>query len=106
MRNEGRRRTWATNTLPSRAFSPSLSHRVPHIFLTALRAYGAVASRLGPYETLLPYGKRATSSRIADQLELLPLPNRGDAFPEIALAQRGEIDRRRHGLHGGEDLLG
>ncbi len=62
MRDEGRRSAWATNTLPSRAFSPPLSHGVPHIFLTALLAYGAVASRLGPCEKLLPYRKLATSS--------------------------------------------
>ncbi len=67
MRDEGRRSVWATNTLPSRAFSLPLSHGVPPIVLTALRAYGAVASRLGPCEKLLPYGKRATSSRVADQ---------------------------------------
>jgi len=32
------------------------------MFLTALLAYGAVASRLGPCEMFLPYGKLATSS--------------------------------------------
>jgi hypothetical protein len=56
-----------THTRHSRAGSPPLSHGVPHIFLTVLLAYGAVASRLGPCEKLLPYGKLATSSRVADQ---------------------------------------
>ena len=36
----------------------------------------------------------------------LPLPNRGDAFPDIALAQRGGMNRGWHGLHCREDLLG
>ena len=39
----------------------------PHIVLTVLRAYGTVASRLGPCEKLLSYGKVVTSSRVADQ---------------------------------------
>jgi hypothetical protein len=62
MRDEGTRKAWAKNTLHSRAFSPPLSHGVPHIFLTAPLAYGAVASRLGPCKQLLHYGKLATSS--------------------------------------------
>src|SRR6266446_2623449 len=63
MRDESRRSAWATNTLHSRAFSPPLSHGVPPIFLTALLAYGAVASRLGLCEELLHYGKLATGSQ-------------------------------------------
>src|SRR2546422_9674845 len=45
-----------------------------------------------------------TDSR-STPVEHLPLPNRGDSFPDIALAQRGGIHRRRHGLHGGEGPL-
>jgi hypothetical protein len=51
-----------THTRHLRACSPPLSHGVLHIFLTGLLAYGAVASRLGRCEQLLPYGKLATSS--------------------------------------------
>ena len=50
----------------TRMLPPALP-RGPHIFLTILLAYGVVASRLGPCEKLLPYGKVATSSRVADQ---------------------------------------
>ena len=55
------------HTRHARACSRPLSHGVLHIFLTVLLAYGVVASRLGPCEKLLPYGKVATSSRVADQ---------------------------------------
>ena len=51
-----------THTRHARACSPPLSHGVLHLFLTGLLAYGAVASRLGRCEQLLPYGKLATSS--------------------------------------------
>ena len=46
-----------THTRHARACSPPLSHGVLHLFLTLLLAYGAVASRLGRCEQLLPYGK-------------------------------------------------
>jgi hypothetical protein len=46
MYDEGSSGVWATNTLHSRAFSHLFSHVYPY-FLTALLAYGVVASRLG-----------------------------------------------------------
>src|SRR5215470_11230830 len=62
MRAEGSRSAWMPHTRHARAGSPPLSHGVLHLFLTGLLAYGAVASRLGRCEQLLPYGKLATSS--------------------------------------------
>jgi hypothetical protein len=55
------------HTRHARACSPPLAPGVLHMFLTGLCAYGAFASRLGPCEQLLPYGKLATSARVADQ---------------------------------------
>jgi hypothetical protein len=37
------------------------------MYLPVLLAYGAVASRLGPCERLLPDGKLATNARVVDQ---------------------------------------
>ena len=55
-----------THAARTRLLAPALP-RSPPIVLTVLLASGAVASRLGPCEKLLPYGKVVTSSRVADQ---------------------------------------
>ena len=90
MHDESRRSAWATNTRPSRAFSPPLSHGGPHIFPTALLAYSAVASRLGPCGKLLPYRKLATSSFVCQ----------GHRQCDICPGRHGIRQGQRRGLRG------
>ena len=60
----------------TRMLTPALP-RGPHIFLTILLAYGVVASRLGPCEQLLPYGKVATSSMKPPRSKLRGITRKG-----------------------------
>ncbi len=73
-------------------------------FLTGLRAYGAVASRLGPCEMLLPYGKLATSSITEEDGELAPFGvwGRGGGKGQCHLGQGSLLGRRLGCLHVGE----
>ena len=58
----------------TRMLTPALPWGL-HIFLTVLLAYGVVASRLGPCEKLLPYGKVATSSRATSSYVISHIPH-------------------------------
>src|SRR5712691_8251625 len=59
---------WDTpqKTQRSCAFPPTLCHRVARIFLTAPLSYEAVALHRGQCDTLLRYGKLATSSVLVE----------------------------------------